>query len=272
VFRLAGTKETVLYSFAGGTDGAVPQAALIMDAAGNLYGTTSAGGPAGNGTVFELIAPKKKNGKWTEKVLYRFGAGTDGATPLSAVTMDAAGNLYGTTSMGGAYGYGTVFQLTPGSTWKETILHSFQNGNDGSIPYAGLISDAAGNLYGGTTQGGSAGGGTTFELSGGVGHWTLTTLVSQAGWGISGSFRDLLLDESGVIYGTTHCDGDYVAGTLFKLTPSGQGWTYKLLYTFTGGSDGEYTISNLVMKNGKLYGTTIGGGANDAGVIYSFKP
>ena len=272
VFKLEGMKETVLYSFAGGTDGAVPQAALILDAAGNLYGTTSAGGPAGNGTVFKLIAPRKKGGKWIEKVLYRFGTGTDGATPLSAVTMDAAGNLYGTTSMGGAYGYGTVFQLTPGTTWKETILHSFQNGDDGSIPYAGLISDAAGNLFGGTTQGGSAGGGTTFELSGGSGNWTFTTLVSQAGWGISGSFRDLMLDESGVIYGTTHCDGDYVAGTLFKLTPSGGHWTYKLLYTFTGGSDGEYSISNLVMKNGRLYGTTIGGGANDAGVIYSFKP
>lgn len=272
VFKLDGKKESVLYSFAGGTDGAVPQAALILDAAGNLYGTTSAGGPAGNGTVFELIAPKKKNGKWTEKVLYRFGTGTDGAIPLSAVTMDAAGNLYGTTSMGGAYGYGTVFQLTPGSTWKETILHHFQNGNDGSVPYAGLISDAAGNLFGGTTQGGTAGGGTTFELSPNNGSWTFSTLTSQSGWGISGSFRDLVLDESGVIYGTTHCDGDYVAGTIFKLTPSGGHWTYKLLYTFTGGADGEYSISNLVMRNGKLYGTTIGGGANDAGVIYSFEP
>ncbi len=272
VFKLDGNKETVLYSFAGGSDGAVPQAALIIDAAGNLYGTTSAGGPAGNGTVFELIAPKKKNGKWTEKVLYRFGTGTDGATPLSAVTMDAAGNLYGTTSLGGSSGYGTVFQLTPGSTWKETILHHFQNGNDGSVPYAGLISDAAGNLFGGTTQGGTAGGGTTFELSPKNGNWTFTTLTSQAGWGISGSFRDLVLDESGVIYGTTHCDGDYVAGTIFKLTPSGGHWTYKLLYTFTGGADGEYSISNLVMRNGKLYGTTLGGGANDAGVIYSLKP
>jgi uncharacterized repeat protein (TIGR03803 family) len=271
VFKLEGKKETVLYSFAGGADGAVPQAALITDAAGNLYGTTSAGGSAGTGTVFELITPKKKNGKWTEKALYRFRTGTDGATPLSAVTMDTAGNLYGTTSAGGTYGYGTVFQLTPGSTWKETTLHHFQNGDDGSIPYAGLISDAAGNLFGGTTQGGSAGGGTTFELSGGSGHWTFTTLVSQSGWGISGSFRDLVFDESGVIYGTTHCDGDYVAGTIFKLTPSGSHWTYKLLYTFTGGSDGEYSISNLVMRNGKLYGTTLGGGANDAGVVYSLK-
>jgi uncharacterized repeat protein (TIGR03803 family) len=272
VFRVKRTNETVLYSFAGGADGADPQAGLVMDATGNLYGTTSQGGSAGNGTVFKLTAPSAKNGQWTETVLYSFGAGTDGATPVGGVSLDAAGNLYGTTSLGGAYGYGTIFQLTPGSVWTENILHSFQNTDDGSYPYAGLISDAAGNLYGAATEGGTNGGGTIFELTPSGGNGTFTVLYSVPGWGISGSFRDLMLDASGNIYGTTHCDGTYSAGTIFELAPSGGSWTYTLLYTFTGGSDGLYSISNLVLKNGKLYGTTIDGGANGAGVIYRLSP
>jgi uncharacterized repeat protein (TIGR03803 family) len=272
VFRVKGTREKVLYSFAGGTDGADPQAGLVMDAAGNLYGTTAQGGSAGNGAVFELVAPTKKNGQWKEVVLYSFGTGTDGATPVSGVHLDAAGNLYGTTSLGGADGYGTIFQLTPGATWTERTLHSFQNTDDGAYPSAGLISDAAGNLYGAATQGGTAGGGTIFKLRPSKGSWKFSVLYSVPGWGISGSFRNLLLDDAGNIYGATHCDGDDNAGTIYELTPSGGGWTYTLLYTFTGGSDGQFTISNLVLKNGKLYGTTQTGGANGAGVVYNLSP
>jgi uncharacterized repeat protein (TIGR03803 family) len=274
VFKLVGTKESVLYSFAGGTDGASPQAALTLDATGNLYGTTSAGGAAGNGTVFELVAPNKKNGQWKERVLYSFGTGTDGAVPLAGVTFDAAGNLYGTTSVGGGDGYGTIFRLKPGAKkWTETVVHSFQNADDGAYPYAGFVADATGNLYGAATQGGTAGGGTIFRLAplknGGV---KFSVLYSVPGWGISGSFRNLLLDEAGNIYGTTHCDGDDNAGTVFKLAPSGDSWAYTLLYTFTGGSDGQFTISNLVLKDGKLYGTTLNGGADGAGVVYSLAP
>lgn len=272
VFRVKGGKEKILYSFAGGADGAGPQAGLVMDASGNLYGTTAQGGPAGNGTVFELVAPAKKNGQWKEIVLYSFGAGTDGAVPLSGVSFDAAGNLYGTTSVGGAGGFGTIFRLTPGAAWTETILHSFQNADDGAYPYAGLVSDAAGNLYGAATQGGTAGGGTVFKLKPSKGGMKFSVLYSVPGWGISGSFRNLLIDDAGAIYGTTHCDGDDSAGTIYKLAPSGGGWAYTLLYTFTGGSDGQFTISNLVLKNGKLYGTTQNGGANGAGVIYTLTP
>jgi uncharacterized repeat protein (TIGR03803 family) len=273
VYRARGTKESVLYSFAGGTDGADPQAGLAMDAAGNLYGTTAAGGASGNGTVFELVAPAGKHGMWKEVVLYSFGSGTDGAMPVSGVTLDAAGNLYGTTSLGGDLGFGTIYQLTPGTVWTETVLHSFKNESDGAYPYAGFISDAKGNLYGAATQGGVNGGGTVFRLApkkgGGL---KFSVLASVPGWGISGAFRNLLLDDTGTIYGTTHCDGDDNAGTIFKLVPSGHGWTYTLLYTFTGGSDGQFTISNLVLKNGKLYGTTQNGGANGAGVVYTLTP
>jgi uncharacterized repeat protein (TIGR03803 family) len=212
------------------------------------------------------------NGPWTETVLYSFGTGTDGAAPIAGVNLDAAGNLYGTTSLGGAYAYGTVFRLTPGSVWTEDILHSFQNADDGSYPYAGLISDAAGNLYGATTEGGMNEGGTVFELAPSGGSWTFSVLTSVSGWGISGPFRNLTLDASGNIFGTTHCDGDNTAGTIFELTPSGGSWTYRLLYTFTGGSDGLFSISNLVLKRGKLYGTTIEGGADGAGVVYALKP
>lgn len=274
VFKVtAAGKEAVLYSFTGTAAGAFPEAGLIMDAAGNLYGTTTAGGLSGNGTVFKLGPPKTKGGAWTEEVLYSFGTGTDGAVPVAGVNLDAAGNVYGTTSAGGAYGYGTVFQLTPsGSGWTENILHNFQDGDDGAVLYAGLISDKTGNFYGAATEGGSGGGGTVFELTPANGDWTFTVLYSIPGWGISGSFRNLILDSSGNLYGTTHCDGANNAGTVYKLTPASGSWTYTSLYVFTGGSDGLYSFSNLVLKQGKLYGTTKQGGANDYGVIFEITP
>jgi len=273
VYSLRGQTETVLYSFAGGTsDGMAPQAGLVQDASGNLYGTTTAGGAAGNGTVFELVAPKSRKGAWAEKLLYSFGTGTDGAAPVGRVVLDTAGNLYGTTSLGGASGYGTVFQLKPGATWTETILHSFQNTDDGNTPYAGLVADASGNFYGAATAGGNNGGGTIFELSPSNGSFTFAVLASVPGWGVSGTFRDILVQPNGVIYATTHCDGTNSAGSIYELTLSGGVWTYTELYDFTGGSDGQYSISNLVLKGSKLYGTTIGGGANGAGTVYAFTP
>jgi uncharacterized repeat protein (TIGR03803 family) len=272
VFEITGTKESVLYSFAGGADGANPQAGLLLDAAGNLYGTTTQGGSSGNGTVFKLVPAKKKTEKWTESVLYSFGAGPDGSAPVGGVSLDAAGNLYGTTSAGGTAGYGTVFQLVPGTPWTENILHNFENGNDGSVPYAGLISDSAGNFYGAATQGGSAGGGTVFELTPSGENWTFNTLYSVPGSGISGTFRDLVLDSSGNLYATTHCDGQNSAGTVYELSPAGESWNYTLLYTFTGGTDGLYSFSNLVLSAGKLYGTTKNGGSSGNGVIFEVTP
>jgi len=275
VFKISGEKETVLYSFAGGSDGADPQARLALDATGNLYGTTFQGGSKGNGTVFRLAPPKSKTGSWTETIPYSFGTGTDGANPVAGVTFDAAGNLYGTTSAGGAYGYGTVFQLVPGSSWTEKILYSFQNQNDGSVPYAGLISDRAGNFYGAATQGGDGGdngGGTIFELTPSKGNWTFTVIYNLPGWGISGSYRNVVLDASGNLYATTHCDGEYNSGTVYEMTPAGGSWTYNLLYNFTGGSDGLYSFSNLVVSEGKLYGTTKYGGADGNGVVFEVTP
>jgi uncharacterized repeat protein (TIGR03803 family) len=170
--------EKVLYSFcrtSGCSDGWFPRAGLIFDSAGNLYGTTFYGGtngeqcyPTGCGTVFELTPD---NGKWTEKVLYRFCANSscfDGGFPTGGVIFDTAGNLYGTTRFGGTYFYGTVFELTPhNGKWTEKVLHSFVgNGSDGVGPYAGLIFDPAGNLYSTTFAGGAGLGlyGTVFEI------------------------------------------------------------------------------------------------------------
>jgi uncharacterized repeat protein (TIGR03803 family) len=268
VFEIKGKTETVLYSFAGGADGATPLAGLVEDAAGNLYGTTSAGGANGNGTVFELIAPKITGGAWTKAVLYSFGTGTDGATPFGGVIFDSAGNLYGTTSAGGAYGYGTIFQLVAANSWTEKILHNFQDGDDGAVPYAGLIANKSGDFYGAATEGGSNEGGTVYELTSSDGSWNFNVVYSVPGWGVSGTFRNVVLDSHGNLYASTHCDGANNAGTVYELSPSKGSWNYTLLYTFTGGSDGLYSVSDLVLNDGQLYGTTLYGGADNNGVVY----
>lgn len=270
VFKVTGEKETVICSFAGGTDGAKPAAGLVRDAAGNLYGTTSAGGANGNGTVFKL-APPEKGGNWAKSVLYSFGTGTDGSVPVAGVIL-RSDNLYGTTSAGGTYGYGTIFELVPGTPWTEKILYSFQDTDDGGVPYAGLIAGKAGSFYGAATEGGTGGGGTIFKLTPSGDSWTLIVLYSVPGWGISGSYRNVVLDASGNLYATTHCDGEYNAGTVYKLTPAGESWTNTVLYNFTGGSDGLYSFSNLVLVDGKLYGTTKYGGAAGGGVIFEVTP
>jgi len=141
------------------------------------------------------------------------------------------------------------------------------------VPYAGLIAGQSGSFYGAATEGGNNGGGTIFELTPLNGGWNFSVVYSVPGWGISGSFRNVVLDSSsGNLYGTTHCDGDYNSGTVYELTPSGGTWDYTLLYTFTGGEDGLYSFSNLVLNQGKLYGTTKYGGTKNKGVVFEVTP
>ena len=269
------SKETILYSFTGGNDGNRPSGDVIFDQIGNIYGTTSLGGSSSNGVTFELT-PSGKG--FAEDVLYTFTGGNDGGSPLSGVISDAAGNLYGTASGGGAFGFGTVFELTgAGPSRTEQTLYSFQNGTDGEFPSGGLIFDALGNLYGTTSSGGAGGGGTVFKLTpSGGGSFTFTLLFSFTGSGATtatGPAATLTMDAAGNIYGTTTNDGAFGQGSVFKLTPSGSGYTLTSLHDFTGGSDGGRPFSNVVFDAaGNLYGTTLQGGADAAGVVFEITP
>ena len=266
--------ERVLYDFTGGSDGATPFGGRpVFDAAGNLYGTAFGGGSTicsgGCGLVYEIVP--STGGGWTQKVLYSFTGGpSDGASPWAGVIFDQSGNLYGTTELGGAYSYGTIFELMPsGSGWTVKILYNFQNQQDGGKPYAGLVLDPSGNLYGATTTGGTGNGGTVFELTPSGSGWTFQTVYSFTGSSgklANGPTASLVFDNGGNLYGATAGDGAYGFGAVFKLTQSGGTWTYTSLYDFTGGDDGRTPRGNLVFdKYGNLYGTAAGG-PNLAGV------
>lgn len=261
--------ETVLYRFAGGSDGAYPIGRLLFDQSGDIFGTTADYLQFGSlGTVFELTP---SGGGWTKSFAHRF-TGSDGQYPAAGVIFDQSGDLYGTTYYGGAHGDGAVYELTPsGSGWTEKVLYSFQGGSDGADVAAGLIFDNAGNLYGAATTGGSGGGGTVFELMPSSGQWTLSALCSFTG--SEGPASSLVMDTLGNLYGTTVEDGAYGAGSVFKLTRSGSGWNCTDIYDFTGGSDGANPFGGLVLDaSGNLYGTTEAGGANGDGVIFEITP
>jgi hypothetical protein len=235
-------KEKVLYSFQGGTDGAVPAGGVVFDKAGNLYGTTNQGGSnncspiADCGTVFQLKPPAKQGDPWTETVLYTFKGkqSNDGDSPSGGLLIDTQGNLYGVTGYGGTGnciilgitgGCGTVYELSPpkqkGDAWTETILYSFPTTKQGYLPNGELVFDSTGNLYGATSFGGTKG---------------------------------------------TTCDKFYggQCGVVFELSPprtKGGKWTEKVLHAFAGGTDGAAPNSGLLRdRKGTIYGTTFAGG------------
>jgi uncharacterized repeat protein (TIGR03803 family) len=270
-----GWSETVLHSFAGGSDGTNPWAGVIFDAAGNLYGTTYGGGTYNFGTVFELSP--QTGGGWTETVVHNFKAG-DGQQPTGGLVLDSAGNLYGTTQQGGSFGEGVVFELSQsGGAWTETVLHSFNpSGLDGQVPSCTLIFDSAGNLYGTTGSGGSGGGGTVFELSpSSGGGWTERRLSNfkHAGTDPYYPAAGLVFDAAGNLYTTTAFGGVYSVGTVIELSPkAGGGWTTKVIHNFNG-TDGVEPFDSLIVDSaGNLYGTTYFGGANSGGVAFELLP
>jgi uncharacterized repeat protein (TIGR03803 family) len=257
VYKLdTSNNETTLYSFTGGADGANPYDSVLRTSAGNLYGTTFAGGAAGLGVIFKLNTANK------ETVLYSFAGGTDGANPFGGVIFDSTGNLYGTTIYGGTDRAGVVYKLSAAGT--ETVLYTFTGESDGTGPYAGVIRDSSGNLYGTTGNGGIAGLGVVFELNtSGV----QTVLYSfPAATGGFGPNAGVVRDSAGNYYGTTPLGGSAGAGVVYEVSTTGQ---ETVLYSFTGGVDGNGPNSGVVRDSaGNLYGTTLSGGASRQGVIY----
>jgi uncharacterized repeat protein (TIGR03803 family) len=249
--------ETILHSF-NGTDGQHPNG-LIRDPAGNLYGTTVRGGMRGSGVVFRI----SKSG--VHRTLYKF-TGPDGAQPYAGLARDAAGNLYGTTDTGGDYGKGTIFKLAPDGA--ETVLHIFTGQAGGNRPYAPLLVDSAGNLYGSTRAGGTGRLGTIFKLDN-TGLFSI--LINFSGANGEGPGSALAMDAAGNLYGTTSLGGGiFDAGVAFKLDPSGN---ETVLHSFGEKPDGRFPTGPLLLsRDGTIIGSTGGGGLNGAGTIFRIRP
>ena len=285
--------ETLLYSFTGEPDGLAPLGSMIMDTSTNFYGVTAAGGTVNDGTVFEVSPPATAGYPWTESAIYSFCKTTscpDGEEPNPGLIMDTAGNLYGTTELGGSENVGVLYELSPkpasgcplgsylGQGWCGAVLHNFcseANCTDGRYPNGALIEDSAGNLYGTTNSGGSMSDGVVFELSPPAtasDAWTETVLynfcsVTECTDGAYPS-AGLLKDGAGNLYGTTCCDGAADLGGAFELSPpttAGGTWTQTVLYNFT---DGGGTYGLIMDGAGNLYGamawTELGSEAGEA--------
>lgn len=306
-----GWSETSLHTFCTYCDdGAYPNASLISDSAGNLYGSTYTGGRGpcnhyelpGCGVVFKLT--RNPDGSWTYDRLHTFHADRDGASPQGFLTLDSAGNLYGTATGGGGkgcsyrYGCGVVFKLTPNpdGSWTERVLHRFGGGRDGDYPHAGLIFDSAGKLYGTTLYGGdeqcsadgNVGCGIVFQLSPNPdGTWTKSTLHRFKGHPGKAPYAPLVFDQAGNLYGTTSGDGvdghgTVVHGIVFKLTPNPNGsWKTSVLHRFKREQDGAQPWAGLTFDvDGNLYGTTAIGGLNNCdtwagkgcGIVFKLTP
>ena len=221
-----------------------------------------AGGTGNNGVVFKLT---HSGSGWTQSVLHSFTNSPDGSAPISGLTFDANGNLYGTTDQGGVNNVGTVYELSPsGSNWTEQVLYTFQGSNDGEIPYAGVVLDPEGNLYGDTELGGAGDGGTVFELMPSNGNWTFSVLYSPVLNGLGGPAGKLARCSNGTLYGTLFSGGGqgcsgYGCGSVFQLSPSNGGWVYTSLYNLNDSGVGGNPEGGLVLDSaGNLYGTGTG--------------
>jgi len=258
-------EETVLHSF-DGADGAVPQGGVVLDGAGDLYGTTLSGGPDGYGVIYKL----DRAGNYT--VLHSFTGGADGNHVYGGLVREESGNIFGETLFGGLYGQGVIFKVNRAGNY--TVLHSFTGGADGSVP-SGLVVDRQGTFYGTTESGGpdlngcnGFGCGVVFKLDRAGNE---TVLYNFTG-GIDGEFPigGVRLDNAGNLYGTTIAGGAYGAGVVFKLKTTGE---ERALYSFTGGADGGNPGSPMVWDYyGNLYGTAQIGGASGCGVVFRVNP
>jgi len=277
VFSVASFASTsqVVYSLAGDEDGEYPDTDLIIDSAGNIYGTSVLGGDFGTGTVFQLTP---SGSGYVHTVLYSFTGGADGGQPYKGVTLDAQGNLYGTAVVGGTGGIcagegcGVVYKLTKnGSTWTQSVIYNFTGKSDGYGPGSGVTFDKAGNLYGTTPTGGAKSMGVIYELSPSGSSWTFKVIHTFSGGsdGTGGSAGRLLLDSAGRLYGVCTVGGANGAGVAYKLTLVQGTWKFQTLYAFKGTPDAGFPYGALSMdSSGNLYGTTYYSGANNLGSVY----
>jgi uncharacterized repeat protein (TIGR03803 family) len=281
---------TVIRTFVGGSMSMNPEAGLIADSAGNLYGTATAGGNSGCvvyastgcGTVFELSPPAQQGGSRTEAVLHRFQGGNGPWFPFAGLAMDKAGDLFGTTTDGGPYDCfttycGTVFELThptkQGEPWRERILYRFTSGTGGENPLSGVTIGPDGDLYGTTFNGGPQLKGVVYRLSPpahGDGWWTETVLTGFDQGGIQ-PIGGVVIDKAGDLFGTTYQGGSGQLGVIFELKPTQSGpWNESVLYDF--GMNACYPKTNLVMDGrGDLFGTAQGCPALP-GAVYELSP
>jgi uncharacterized repeat protein (TIGR03803 family) len=278
-------RSSVVHDFPSSPDGFNPVGSLVRDSAGNLYGTTPAGGAYGWGTIFQVTPSGSAS---ATKTLYSFHGTSDGALPSAGLALDSAGNLYGIARFGGSSkclaGCGTVFKLSPasGGPWNFSVLHTFKNAQDGSSPTAGVILDGAGNLYG-TSQGGTntsncggRGCGIVFKLTPtSLGEWTPTLIYAFSGSIHTGgipAYGTIVMDPSGNLYGVTEAGGTASYGVVYKLSPQPIGpWKETLLYNVA--STEAYSQGTLVLDHaGNLYGTTEGGGTYGYGTVFELSP
>ena len=270
--------DTVLYSFTDGPDVNGPNA-LAFDTSGNLYGTAGDGGANGYGGIYELA---HSDGGWTETVIHSFTGGNDGGLgSLGPLLLDASGNFYGVTEIGGQYGAGTVFKLSPasGGGWNFTTLYAFQGQPDANGPYGGLIADANGNLYGTTYYGGASGAGTIFKVgpaANATAGWRDTVLYSFQGGSDGGNpTSTLVFDAAHNLYGTTTAGGDpnCQCGVVFELSPGQSGWTENVLHTFGTFPDGASPSYGLTPDGaGNYLGSTPIGGNDNQGAVFELTP
>lgn len=260
--------ETILHAFgATPNDGSFPEGGLTFDKAGNIYGTTEWGGAFKYGTVYKLT--RNRNDNWNEKVLYSFINGSDGAMPASGVVFDQFGDLWGTTLNGGAWG--TIFELLPtGGEWELDTIFDFNGSWSGANPFGQLRTDAHGNIWGTTADGGN-GGGVVFEVSHSQYGWSVQIVYSFPNCCDASHpyYGPLVFDNSGNVYGASAGGGQYGYGAVFKLTETNGGWSETVVYSFLGQDDGAYPYGGLTfVDDNHLIGVTIDRGKKSFGTIF----
>jgi len=262
-----------VYAFLGNNDGAGPYAAVAFGPGGSLYGTTNQGGsqacPSGCGVVFKLKPPATacptESCAWTESVLHRFQGGDDGFYPFSVVTVDKAGNLYGTTEQ--SDGAGTVWELTRSNgAWKNTVLYDFPGSGPG-LPFSGVIFDHAGNLYGTVAAGGATDAGGIYQLSRSDPGWTEKFIYNFQADKDGDGPTALFLGKSGDLIGATSGGGLKGGGTAYSLSFSTNHWTQTTLYDFKGPGYGPWAQLTTDAA-GNFYGTTWGATEGYCGTVF----